>query len=303
MQSFVDAIKALQPHSFVDHFTVAILIVAVIADLVASLVPSRVWIRYMAVCLMIVGAAAAWGSNLTGGWEADRVWKEVTGPAKDVLKRHAQLGDILPWVFLVLALWRLCVEFVGFLRRSRALYLVIAVLAVIAIIYQGHEGGELVYEYGVGTAVMPGAQAPNARPAESPAASPGTAPAEPSPVPTVFVPTAVPTPAESASPLVSGSPAAENEPKEPVAVGAASPSPAVPTPMATSASPDSEAPASGPSIGPSSNPSATVGTPVSPPYGKPISIPAPADIEGLNATLAAVSPRLASGLIVAAPSA
>ena len=115
MQSVVNELIAWQLHPVVDHFSIALVIIAVAVDLVASLLPSRLWIRYTAVTLIVLGAIAVAGSNLTGGWEADKVWDQVTGPAKDVLKRHAQLGDILPWVIGGLALFRLGVQFLGFL--------------------------------------------------------------------------------------------------------------------------------------------------------------------------------------------
>jgi uncharacterized membrane protein len=211
MQALVDMIKAWQPHPVVDHFTVALIVVGVLIDLVASIIPSRIWIRYMALSLMVLGAAAAWGSNITGGWEADRVWDNVTGPAKDVLKTHAQVGDILPWVFLGLAVWRLGVQFLGFLMGTRPIYLLVAVIAMGAVLYQGYKGGELVYDYGVGTALM-------ATPA--PQQTPASPPAEASPIPTVSVPTPTPTPtaapgSSSASPFGVPSPGNGTSPTAP----------------------------------------------------------------------------------------
>ena len=49
----------------------------------------------MALTLMIIGAAAAAASYGTGDLEGDRVWDLVNGPAKDVLKLHAELGYYL----------------------------------------------------------------------------------------------------------------------------------------------------------------------------------------------------------------
>ena len=139
MQGLLETIQKWHIHPAVDHFTVAILIVAVLADLFATMFSTRLWLRYAALALMIVGTAAAWGSNVTGGWEADRVWKAVQaagGPAYDTLHRHAQLGDWLPWVFLVLAVWRVGIQLFGFMAGMRGLYLLFAILAAIAISYQ-----------------------------------------------------------------------------------------------------------------------------------------------------------------------
>ncbi|HVC43805.1 MAG TPA: DUF2231 domain-containing protein [Candidatus Binataceae bacterium] len=191
MQAIANLLQPLHLHPIIDHFTVALIVVGVLVDLVGSLLPSRIWIRYMAVSLMVLGAIASAGSNLTGGWEADRMWKDVTGPAKDVLKIHAELGDWLPWVFLGLALWRLGVQFFNFMAGTRPIYLMVAVVGLIAVLFQGYKGGELVYDYGVGTALM-------ATPV--PTILPAPLPAEAAPIPTVSVPTPTPTPYVAAPP-------------------------------------------------------------------------------------------------------
>jgi uncharacterized membrane protein len=195
MQPIVDTLKTWQLHPFVDHFTVALILIAILADLAASLIPTRIWVRYMALALMILGTAGAWGSKVTGGWDAARVWDAVHGPGKVILRRHAELGDYLPWVFLALALWRIGVQFAGFIAASRPIYLLLAVIAGGAIIYQGRLGGEMVYNYGIGTALLPGASSVSTTIA--PTSTPSvTAPAMgASPIPTVFVPSASATPA------------------------------------------------------------------------------------------------------------
>jgi uncharacterized membrane protein len=252
MDTIVATLKAWQLHPVADHFTIAILIVAVLVDLTGSVITTRTWIRYMALTLMILGAIAAWSSMFTGGWEAHRLAKEITGPAKEVLHRHAELGEALAWVFAALALWRIGVQFFGFMSGSRGLYLVIAVLAIVALGYQGHEGGVLVYDYGVGTALM-------AKSASSPAGTPtkAAAPAESTPLPTVYAPTptaaSLPTPSPAASPTATPSPTPTSSPTPtptsapfptPTAEPAAPPTPsggeATATPSATSTPGNSE---------------------------------------------------------------
>jgi uncharacterized membrane protein len=237
MQSVVNVLIAWQLHPVVDHFSIALVLIAVAADLVASLLPSRLWIRSMAVTLIVLGAIAVIGSNITGGWEADKVFDHVTGPAKDVLKRHAELGDILPWVIAALALWRVGIHFLGFVAGTRPIYLLVALIAVAAILYQGHEGGEMVYTYGIGTAVMPSEGA-------TPSPLPIPPPVEASPAPTLFVP--------SGTPMATGSPLPSAE---------VSPSGSIP-PVAPLPSPSLV-----PSIAAMPAGSATGGTPVNPPGG------------------------------------
>ena len=228
MQALVETLKAWQPHPFVDHFTVALIVIGILFDLAGSLIESRPWLRLTALSLIILGTAAAWGSNISGGWEAGRVWENVHGPALDVLKRHAFLGDWLPWVFLVLAVWRLGVQFVGFLEGTRPIYLLVALIAAGVILYQGHLGGVLVYEYGVGTTLLPTGGA-----SESLQPSPTPSPAEASPLPTVFNPATTPTPEVTASPDASPSgvsPSATPAPAESPSPDAASSPVAAPSP-------------------------------------------------------------------------
>src|SRR5579863_851284 len=220
MQGMVEFLKGWQLHPVVAHFTVALVLVGIAVDLVASLMPARLWLRYMAATLMVLGAAAAYCSFATGGWEAQRVWEHVSGPAKDLLKDHARLGTYLPYVFGVLALWRLGIQFTGFLARTRFIYLLVAIVAGGAILYQGDMGGDLVYEYGVGTAPM---MAPTPAPTETPAAlGPAT------PIPTVFVPSPTPTeiatpmPTATTPPLIGAAPAPSTPAAEPSAPSAKS---------------------------------------------------------------------------------
>jgi uncharacterized membrane protein len=192
MQALIDHLKAWQLHPFVDHFTVAIIIVAVLSDLAASIFSSRWWLRHMALTLLILGTLASWGSQVTGGWEADRVWDSLSEPAKELLRRHGWWGHWLPYVFAVLVLWRLVIHFTGFGGRTRPVYMIVAVIAACFIIYQGFLGGDLVYDYGVGTALVQAAAPSPTEEISPPAVSA-------SPIPTVFVPS--PTPSAAATPV------------------------------------------------------------------------------------------------------
>ena len=154
MDSVVKFLQPYQLHPVVDHFSVALLFTAVLIDLVASSAPNRIWLRYTAVLLMILGALAAGGSYLTGDVEADRIWDALGPPAKEVLKRHAQLGEYLAIGFGVLAVFRIVIQAFGFMAGSRPIYLIVALLGIATLGYSAHLGGVLVYDYGAGTALM-----------------------------------------------------------------------------------------------------------------------------------------------------
>lgn len=216
MDSLVKFLQPFQLHPAVDHFSVALLIVAVIIDLLASTAPTRLWLRYTALLLMILGALCAGASYVTGGAEADRIWNALGQPAKDVLKRHAELGEYLAVAFGVLALWRILLQAFGFMAGTRWLYLIVAIAAACVLGYQGHLGGVLVYDYGAGTALMAAAPVP------SEAASPESAPTSAGTLPMVSVPTTQPTPQPTPS-AAAPSPAAA---APPAAVPAMSSSPA-----------------------------------------------------------------------------
>ncbi|MGO9056277.1 MAG: DUF2231 domain-containing protein [Candidatus Binataceae bacterium] len=204
MENIAKLLTNWQLHPVADHFSIALLVVAVLVDIIALLFSERLWLRYMALTLMIIGAAAAAASYGTGDLEGDRVWDLVNGKAKDVLKLHAEIGYYLMYTFAVLALWRLLIQLLGFMNSTRQIYLLLAVLAVGVLLYQGKLGGELVYTYGVGTREM-AAGAVKAMAAETPVPAASAQSAAPTPIPTVFVPTAA---ATEAPPTATAQPSA-----------------------------------------------------------------------------------------------
>jgi uncharacterized membrane protein len=214
MDAVAHFLTPLDLHPVIDHFTVALLMVGVLIDLIASLFPVRAWLRYMALTLMVLGALSAGSSYATGDLEAGRIWNALSEPAKAVLHRHAFLAQIAAIVFGVLALWRILIEGISAFAGTRPVYLIVAFIAVCGLGYVGHLGGVLVYTYGAGTQLMAAEQ--SATPAGTPSAPPAM------PLPTVSVPTPEPSagaPAASA-PSMLGSPT-----PAPTSSPAASPTP------------------------------------------------------------------------------
>ena len=230
MDSVAKYLQSWQLHPVVDHFTIGLLIVAVLIDLVASAAPTRIWLAYTALTLTILGALAAGGSYFTGDMEFDRIWKALGPAALDVLKTHAELGEYLAITFGILALWRILIQGFSFVAGSRAIYLIVAVVAIVTLGYAGHLGGVLVYDYGAGTALMAAAPVP------SQAASPSPAPGFSGPIPLVSVPTSI---ATSTAPLPTSTAP-----------------PAIPTASASNPM-DSSKPGNTPTSSPTAQPSAT----------------------------------------------
>ena len=108
---------------------------------------------------MIAGAAASVLSYFSGDAEADRLWDTMSPAAQQILASsnsahdylsHAVLGQYLMYAFLILAAWRVMLELSSRLERTRVAFLIVAILAAGALLYQGKTGGELVFEHGVG---------------------------------------------------------------------------------------------------------------------------------------------------------
>ncbi len=157
-------------HPIIDHFTIALLGIGVLADILATVMaslcaesgPFRMWpdrLKVTAMQLLVVGALAAVLSRFTGESEADRLWDTMSPAAQNLLwsdtglarfLSHAALGNYLMYAFVGLALWRVLQALSLYVGRTRLVYLTIALLATGALLYQGKTGGELVYEHGVG---------------------------------------------------------------------------------------------------------------------------------------------------------
>src|ERR1700676_1896733 len=143
MDAFIATLQRWDLHPVADHFTIGLLVVGVLIDLIASLARPRTWLRYTALTLMVLGAIAAGASYFTGDMEADRVWNAMSAPAKEVLHRHATLGTYMAVVFGVLAGWRILLESIGFFAGSRPVYLIFATISAGILIYIGSLGGKM----------------------------------------------------------------------------------------------------------------------------------------------------------------
>ena len=169
---FAHLVSTYHLHPIVDHFTIALLTFGIAAEIfaAAAILLSRdrvnsvsAWsqkLRSTSLLLMIGGAVASVLSYFTGDEEADRLWDTMSPAAQEILLStngpdylsHAILGHRLMYAFLILAAWRVMLELSKRLERTRIAFLIVAIVAAGALLYQGKTGGELVYEHGVGMA-------------------------------------------------------------------------------------------------------------------------------------------------------
>ena len=170
---FAQLVSTYHLHPIVDHFTIALLTFGIAAEILAAaaILLSRGRAGFASVCglklrntslmLMVGGAAASALSYFSGDAEADRLWDTMSPAAQQILASsngahdylsHAVLGQYLMYAFLILAAWRVMLELSSRLERTRIAFLMVAIVAAGALLYQGKTGGELVYDHGVGMA-------------------------------------------------------------------------------------------------------------------------------------------------------
>ena len=167
---FAHLVSTYHLHPIVDHFTIALLTFGIAAEILAAAAilifrnsaRVSVWsdkLRVTSLILMIGGAAASVLSYFSGDAEADRLWDTMSPAAQQILSSsngaaaylsHAMLGQYLMYAFLILAAWRVMLEWSNQFARTRIAFLVVSVIAAGALLYQGKTGGELVYEHAVG---------------------------------------------------------------------------------------------------------------------------------------------------------
>jgi plastocyanin/uncharacterized membrane protein len=126
-------------HPILVNFTAALLPLALLSDLLglwlkrSSLHNAAAWmVLYAAIITPLTGAAGWWWKSQSAGT-----------PPPELIAVHQWLGTSLALVFIVLAVWR------WRLYRQNAVptlsYLALAVVAVLALVYQGSLGGAMVF--------------------------------------------------------------------------------------------------------------------------------------------------------------
>lgn len=146
------------PHPYIIHFPIVLLICAALCEIAARIIPDRSTDQSGGVKLrslfshaaLVTGLAAPFGAiaAVITGLLAEEIVPEV-GEVHEVLESHETLGFVVLGIAVLFA----AVKLWSFLKRTdRYGYILIAlgIAGILAVILAAHEGGELVYEHGVG---------------------------------------------------------------------------------------------------------------------------------------------------------
>ncbi len=137
-------------HPAVIHFPIALALVALLVDSLARLPRWRV-LETAAVLLITLAALGGVAAVVTGDIAHDEA--VVPAAARDLVEQHEEVGEIAMWSLVGLAAVRLLLawrrRFVGALPWA---YLVLAAAVAGLVAYNGHLGGRMVFDHGVGTA-------------------------------------------------------------------------------------------------------------------------------------------------------
>ena len=135
------AIRLQEMHPALVRLPIALLPLAVGADVIGSLTDNRSVLSFgqKAICIAATGAVASAVTGLIAGEEVN-----VEGASQDMLITHRNLNFIATVVAFSMALWRVNH------RKPNAAYLGVGAASVGILAYTAYLGGKLVYNVGVG---------------------------------------------------------------------------------------------------------------------------------------------------------
>ncbi len=133
-------------HPAIVHFAIAIPVVIFLLE-IYNLVAKRRSISLFSLFLLIVVAVAMFGAYLTGGVDGKAAWDMLSSDGQADLKAHKLLGIYLVYGSVALVVFKLL--FMAIRKTiGRVIFILILGGFIAATLYQGKEGGELVYKYG-----------------------------------------------------------------------------------------------------------------------------------------------------------
>ncbi len=133
-------------HPAIVHFAIAIPVVIFLLE-IYNLAAKRRTISAFSLFLLIVVAVALFGAYLTGSVDGKAAWDMLSTDGQGDLKAHKLLGMYLVYASAFLVVLKLLIMAI---RKTvgRILFILILGGFIAVTLFQGKEGGELVYKYG-----------------------------------------------------------------------------------------------------------------------------------------------------------
>ncbi len=138
-------------HPLVVHFPIAIILLAVLTDLMNFFLPDDWWDDLKSTILYGVGTISAIAAYYSGTWAADSIF--LPSQAQNVLNSHSDWALWTVWFFVGYVALRIGLHwYKTFDRQSIKVAIFILALPGIFLLYEtGDHGAELVFGYGAGT--------------------------------------------------------------------------------------------------------------------------------------------------------
>ncbi len=147
---FIDSLPNLHPA--VSHFPIALVVVAILFDLV-SLVTDRQWLDRAAAALYGLGAVGAVGAYITGQRASEQI--DIPPESMSAVSDHADIALVFLAVVVPLAAIRVVLAYRDrdtdslSLKPVRAVAVVVALVAGGLVLHTANLGGALVFEHGL----------------------------------------------------------------------------------------------------------------------------------------------------------
>lgn len=138
-------------HPMIVHFPIALLLLAVLADLLNFFLPDAWWDSVKTTALYAVGALSGIAAYYTGTLAADSVF--LPAGAQSVLNEHADWAWWTVWFFGLYVLLRMAVHWYDRFDQKavRILLFALALPGVFMLYETGDHGARMVFGYGTGT--------------------------------------------------------------------------------------------------------------------------------------------------------
>lgn len=133
-------------HPSLVHFPIGILFLAGIFYLLSLFIPQE-YLSKAGFLALIIGTVATVVAVLSGD-QAEEMAKP-TGIAHEMVEKHELLALICAWGFGLLTGWAFMRQ-KRFLQIEKIIFTVVIWAGIILLLITAHEGGEIVYEQGVG---------------------------------------------------------------------------------------------------------------------------------------------------------